>query len=119
MIKSDVNYTLDDEVREEIKRVKEVIMKVVKKSKVYLFGSIAKGRYSKDSDIDVLVLINEGLEIKSLRKLRNDIEDKIEEESIKRAVDIKLYEETRFSELSKKVSFEKDIIKDLIDIGEW
>ncbi|MGL4874631.1 MAG: nucleotidyltransferase domain-containing protein [Clostridium sp.] len=73
----------------------------------------------KESDIDILILINEGLETKKLRKLRNDIEDKIEEEGIKREVDVKLYEETRFSEISKKVSFEKDIIKDLIDIGEW
>lgn len=118
-MKNNVEYELDYEVRKEIIKVREIIKQIVKDSQIYLFGSIAKGKYSKRSDIDILVLIKEDLTIKEVRKLRNHIEDVIEENRINRDVDVKLYLDKRFEELGKRISFEQAIKKDLIDIKEW
>ena len=43
-----VEYSLDNNLRNEITKVKNLILEILKNSEIYLFGSIAKGRYKKD-----------------------------------------------------------------------
>ena len=102
-IKNDVEYSLDKQIRNEIVKVRDTCIYRLKNADILLFGSIAKGKYRNSSDIDILILIDDNKSISDLS----------------RSVDIKLYNKNRYIELSKEISFEGDIVKDLIDIRWW
>ena len=118
-IKNDVEYSLDKQIRNEIVKVRDTCIYRLKNADILLFGSIAKGKYRNISDIDILILIDDNKSISELRKLRHELEDDIDALNLSRSVDIKLYNKNRYIELSKEISFEGDIVKDLIDIRWW
>ena len=118
-IKNDVEYSLDKQIRNEIVKVRDTCIYRLKNADILLFGSIAKGKYRNSSDIDILILIDDNKSISKLRKLRHELEDDIDALNLSRSVDIKLYNKNRYIELSKEISFEGDIVKDLIDIRWW
>ena len=118
-VKKDVSYTLDKSLRTVIIELREIISNEINTYDIYIFGSVAKGKYSKNSDVDILVLINGNNTIKELRSIKHRIEDIIEEKKISRDVDIKLYNKSRFLELSKLSCFEREILKDLVCVKEW
>ncbi|GEQ20490.1 MAG: uncharacterized protein PWP67_330 [Clostridium butyricum] len=118
-MKYDVDYILDEKLRLEIGMLKNFISEILKESKIYLFGSIAKGNYNKNSDIDLLVLIEDDKSLKELREMRHFVEDSIEELNLNHNVDIKLYSKERYFSLASYPSFEGGIMKDLIDLGGW
>ena len=118
-MRTDVKYDLDEELRAIIIRVKNLIDNNIKNKEVYLFGSIAKGKYSKNSDIDILILIDDEKNVKELRQIRHYIEEEIDEFNLERDVDIKIYSKERFNDISSNPSFEQAILEDLIDIGGW
>ena len=114
-----VEYSLDKDIRNEIIKIRDICIYRLKNADILLFGSIAKGKYKNSSDIDILILIDDNKSISELRKLRHELEDDIDNLNLSRSVDIKLYNKNRYIELSKEISFEGDIIKDLIDIRKW
>lgn len=114
-----VDYDLDLNLKNEIIKIRNTCLKILNDIQIYLFGSIAKGGYSKNSDIDILVLINKNKTLKELRELRHFLEDIIDELHLSRDVDIKVYEKERYFSLSTRPSFEKEILNDLIDLKEW
>ena len=118
-IKNDVEYSLDKNIRNEIIKSRDICIYRLKNADILLFGSIAKGKYKNSSDIDILILIDDNKSVSELRKLRHELEDDIDNLNLSRSVDIKLYNKNRYIELSKEISFEGDIIKDLIDIRKW
>ena len=118
-IKNDVEYSLDKNIRNEIIKIRDICIYRLKNADILLFGSIAKGKYKNSSDIDILILIDDNKSVSELRKLRHELEDDIDNINLSRSVDIKLYNKNRYIELSKEISFEGDIIKDLIDIRKW
>ncbi|WP_302653672.1 nucleotidyltransferase domain-containing protein [uncultured Clostridium sp.] len=118
-IKDDVEYSLDKDIRNEIIKIRDICIYRLKNADILLFGSIAKGKYKNSSDIDILILIDDNKSVSELRKLRHELEDDIDNLNLSRSVDIKLYNKNRYIELSKEISFEGDIIKDLIDIRKW
>lgn len=118
-IKNDVEYSLDKNIRDEIIKIRDICIYRLKNADILLFGSIAKGKYKNSSDIDILILIDDNKSVSKLRKLRHELEDDIDNLNLSRSVDIKLYNKNRYIELSKEISFEGDIIKDLIDIRKW
>ena len=118
-IKNDVEYSLDKNIRNEIIKIRDICIYRLKNEDILLFGSIAKGKYKNSSDIDILILIDDNKSVSELRKLRHELEDDIDNLNLSRSVDIKLYNKNRYIELSKEISFEGDIIKDLIDIRKW
>lgn len=118
-IKNDVEYSLDKDIRNEIIKIRDICIYRLKNADILLFGSIAKGKYKNSSDIDILILIDDNKSVSELRKLRHELEDDIDNLNLSRSVDIKLYNKNRYIELSKEISFEGDIIKDLIDIRKW
>ena len=115
-IKNDVRYCLDKQIRNEIVKVRDTCINRLKNADILLFGSIAKGKYKNSSDIDILILVDQNKTISELRKLRHELEDDIDDLNLSRNVDIKLYNKDRYIELSREISFEQDIVKDLIDI---
>ena len=118
-IKDDVEYSLDKDIRNEIIKIRDICIYRLKNADILLFGSIAKGKYKNSSDIDILILIDDNKSVSELRKLRHELEDDIDNLNLSRSVDIKLYNKNRYIDLSKEISFEGDIIKDLIDIRKW
>ena len=118
-IKNDVEYSLDKNIRNEIIKIRDICTYRLKNADILLFGSIAKGKYKNSSDIDILILIDDNKSVSELRKLRHELEDDIDNLNLSRSVDIKLYNKNRYIELSKEISFEGDIIKNLIDIRKW
>ena len=118
-IKNDVEYSLDKNIRNEIIKIRDICIYRLKNADILLFGSIAKGKYKNSSDIDILILIDDNKSVSELRKLRHELEDDIDNLNLSRSVDIKLYNKNRYIELSKEISFDGDIIKDLIDIRKW
>ena len=118
-IKDDVEYSLDKDIRNEIIKIRDICIYRLKNADILLFGSIAKGKYKNSSDIDILILVDDNKSLSELRKLRHELEDDIDALNLSRSVDIKLYNKNRYIELSKEISFEGDIIKDLIDIRKW
>ena len=118
-IKNDVKYCLDKQIRNEIVKVRDTCIYRLKNADILLFGSIAKGKYRYSSDIDILILIDDNKSFSELIKLRHELEDDIDALNLSRSVDIKLYNKNRYIELSKEISFEGDIVKDLIDIRWW
>lgn len=118
-IKNDVKYCLDKQIRNEIVKVRDTCINRLKNADILLFGSIAKGKYKNSSDIDILILVDQNKTISELRKLRHELEDDIDDLNLSRNVDIKLYNKDRYIELSREISFEQDIVKDLIDIRWW
>ncbi|MDU4883070.1 MAG: nucleotidyltransferase domain-containing protein [Clostridium celatum] len=118
-IKNDVKYCLDKQIRNEIIKVRDTCIYRLKNADILLFGSIAKGKYRISSDIDILILVDQNKTISELRKLRHELEDDIDNLNLSRNVDIKLYNKDRYIELSREISFEQDIVKDLIDIRWW
>ena len=118
-IKNDVKYCLDKQIRNEIVKVRDTCIYRLKNADILLFGSIAKGKYRISSDIDILILVDQNKTISELRKLRHELEDDIDNLNLSRNVDIKLYNKDRYIELSREISFEQDIVKDLIDIRWW
>ena len=118
-IKNDVEYSLDKNIRNEIIKIRDICIYRLKNADILLFGSIANGKYKNSSDIDILILIDDNKSVSELRKLRHELEDDIDALNLSRSVDIKLYNKNRYIELSKEISFEGDIIKDLIDIRKW
>ena len=111
-IKNDVKYCLDKQIRNEIVKVRDACIYRLKNVDILLFGSIAKGKYRSSSDIDILILVDQNKTISELRKLRHELEDDIDNLNLSRNVD-------RYIELSREISFEQDIVKDLIDIRWW
>ena len=118
-IKNDVKYCLDKQIRNEIVKVRDTCINRLKNEDILLYGSIAKGKYKNSSDIDILILVDQNKTISELRKLRYELEDDIDDLNLSRNVDIKLYNKDRYIELSREISFEQDIVKDLIDIRWW
>ena len=118
-IKNEVEYCLDKQIRNEIVKVRDTCINRLKNADILLFGSIAKGKYKNSSDIDILILVDQNKTISELRKLRHELEDDIDDLNLSRNVDIKLYNKDRYIELSREISFEQDIVKDLIDIRWW
>ncbi|MGL4799644.1 MAG: nucleotidyltransferase domain-containing protein [Cellulosilyticaceae bacterium] len=119
MAKSDLNYELDATIRKRICCVRDYIHTAIQVEAIYLYGSIAKGCYTKRSDIDLLVLLNGEYDIRKLRELRHLLEDGIDTLALGMEVDLKVYTTSRYAELCKVPCFEQAIQKDLIDIEKW
>lgn len=118
-MRQDIGYCINENIKNEIIQVKNLCSNMLSNYEMFLFGSIAKGEYKKDSDIDILILVEEDKGVKELRLLRHFLEDEIEKLKLTRNVDIKIYSKKRYLELSESASFEQAIKEDLIDIRSW
>lgn len=62
-----------------VEKIKEALQRIPEVSAAYLFGSVAKGRYHRNSDIDIAVLFIPGLSKTKRFDLRLDISGKLED----------------------------------------
>lgn len=114
MIRTNVNYEMDNEMYNEIVTVKNIIIRNFDDVEVYLYGSVAKGCYSSESDIDLLILYKGNEE---LHRLRMEINRLIPLNG--REIQCVFYKKDSFIESLKEVSFASSILQDLVDVKEW
>lgn len=108
-----------DELQKRVEQSVQYILDLVPCCTVFLFGSYATRKIKPDSDIDLLVLIEEEMSLVELRQLRikliNEFEEKI---NFAYEVDIKVYSKKAFYEKAQGVNFESSIKKYMIKVGE-
>lgn len=121
-----VPYKLNNKLRNEIVEYKDLILKDLKDKSVsvYLFGSIAKGGYSVNSDIDLLIIIKDAdLTPRDKKELRIRIRDLGYDLEVaynfSKELDCKVYGEVDFLRSSASNNFEKQIVNDLVDVTDW
>ena len=63
-----MNYTvsMEDAVKAELDKLKELIVNAIPVEQIYLFGSYAYGNPRKDSDLDLYVLLKDEVEMRDL-----------------------------------------------------
>ena len=90
----------------EINVIVEKIAVALNPQKIYLFGSFAKGNQTPSSDYDFYVIVSDDagdaikLSQKAYRSLRG---------IRKRSVDILVNHETKFNNLAKEISMEREV----------
>ncbi len=73
-----------------LKRLKELVLKVDPKAELYVFGSVAEGRYNYSSDVDVLV-VSEVDRLKVLEELAKEDFTKVFDVHVRRPEDVGWY----------------------------
>jgi len=97
---------MNHEVRAEFNRYVSIISKMDGVLQVYLFGSFAYGSPKADSDIDLLVVVKDGIDpINMMRKAKRGLQSK------KVSIDILAINDTDFAERSKpdRVTLQREI----------
>ena len=74
-MKSIKNLKLKDNEIKAINALKKTILDLYPDAEIILFGSKARGDYDKDSDIDILILLNAEVNSKIEEKIIGDIYD--------------------------------------------
>ena len=57
---------MDETIRAELDKLKELIINTIPVEQIYLFGSYAYGKPHKDSDLDLYVVLKDGLPMRDL-----------------------------------------------------
>jgi predicted nucleotidyltransferase len=57
---------MDEAIRTELDKLKELIVNAIPVEQIYLFGSYAYGTPHKDSDLDLYVVLKDGLPMRDL-----------------------------------------------------
>jgi predicted nucleotidyltransferase len=57
---------MDEAIRAELDKLKEIIINAIPVEQIYLFGSYAYGTPRKDSDLDLYVVLKDGLPMRDL-----------------------------------------------------
>ena len=98
------NMTHD--IRTEFDRYISFITKIDGVLKVYLFGSYANGLPKVNSDIDLMVIVNDGIEpLKMMRDINRGLQNK------KVSLDVLVINNSDFVELSKpnRVTLQREV----------
>lgn len=104
---------------ERVQKAYQLIRQHIPHGEIYLFGSYAKRKIKPSSDIDILVLLDEELDKTSIRKLKWQVEEYIEEVlQFEYEVDLKIYTKKHFESSKETLGFESDIATYMIRLEE-
>ena len=84
---------------EQIQKLTSIVVQETDAEKVYLFGSYAEGKISKDSDIDLLIVVKKNLQKETRRNLISSLSIKTAIPELFFPKDFKLYSVNEFDEL--------------------
>ena len=97
---------MSDDVKAELDKYVEFISSLSGVLQIYLFGSFANGDPHENSDIDLMIIVENNLDpFKTAYTIRRNMTD------TDFAVDIVVNRKSAFEEASKKSSFQKTIIE--------
>jgi predicted nucleotidyltransferase len=60
------NLSMDTAIQAELDKLKDLIINAIPVEQIYLFGSYAYGKPHKDSDLDLYVVLKDGLPMRDL-----------------------------------------------------
>ena len=60
------SYYMNSEIRQEVDKLKELIINAIPVEQIYLFGSYAYGTPNKDSDLDFYVVLKDDVEMREI-----------------------------------------------------
>lgn len=104
---------------ERVEKVYHLIKTHIPEGDLYLFGSYAKRSIKPTSDIDILVLLNEELDKSTIRKLKWQLEELIEEAiGFEYEIDLKIYTYKHFEASKQTLGFESQIAAYMIKLEE-
>lgn len=83
----------------QIQKVTEIIVEEIQPEKILLFGSYASGVPNKNSDIDIIVIVNEKLEKKSRIDALTKLNMKTALPNLMFSKDFKMYSLNEYAEL--------------------
>lgn len=110
---------LSDHLIKRVRIAYDQIKKKLPQSEVYLFGSYAKRKVRPESDVDLLVLVDDSMDKLTLKKIKWEIEEAIEEAvAYEYEVDMKLYTKAHFEKRSASLGFEAAIAEYMIPLEE-
>lgn len=97
-------------IENQVKNIKEQIIKKYAPEKIIIFGSYLKGEFNQDSDLDFLIIKRNVPEngIDRIREISNLIEREI-------AVDFLVYQP---EEIEERIKLGDPFIKDIINTGK-
>lgn len=102
---------------DRIDKVYRLIKQRLPQSEVYLFGSYAKKKIRPESDIDMLVLIQDDLDKMSIKKIKWELEETIEEATADEyEVDLKIYTREHFERSKQVLGFESAISEYMVSL---
>jgi DNA polymerase sigma len=58
-----------------LERCKNIVRKIIPESDLILYGSVARGTHTPDSDMDILILTDKQPDMDSIKKIRSQIFD--------------------------------------------
>ena len=118
---TEVNYEMSEILRESIVVYCDVIKSLITTDlSIFLFGSVAKGKFFKNSDIDLLVIVKgKELSVSERRVYRLLVMGETWDYPEYKELDCKVYGEIDFNKISTNSFFEKSIKKDLIEVTDW
>ena len=97
---------IDGNIPTEVSQIRDILVRQISPSRIYLFGSYAEGNQTEDSDYDFYIVVNRdtkdiadltALAYKSIRNIRT------------RCVDIIIGTEKRFEDRKNMVSLENEV----------
>ncbi|RLI98378.1 MAG: nucleotidyltransferase [Candidatus Aenigmatarchaeota archaeon] len=105
-----------EEIKREIERYKRRIKKKFQVDRIILFGSAARGEFTKDSDID-LIIVSRKFGRKDVFKITPQLYDEWHlKAKIDYPVDILLFNVKEFERLKKRVSIVSEALREGIEI---
>lgn len=105
-----------EEIKEEVRKFENAIKKKFFVDKIIIFGSAARGRMTKDSDIDIIV-VSKKFGVKDYFKITPELSDEWHfKQKIDYPVDILLFSTKEVERLKKEVSIVSEALREGIVI---
>ena len=88
------------------RKVKEIVLNIIREARVYIFGSVVRGKYTASSDIDILVVTPEKLGNEKIASLKAAIYTQIDA-----PIEIHVASEEEYRKWYRKFISEKEIVE--------
>lgn len=101
---------MDEQIKNELNTLKNIIIKTVPVKQIFLFGSYAYGTPHADSDLDLYIVLQDSAQIReidAMKLIRKAIRD-----HKTMSVDIVASKEQSFNERKKLASLERLILRE-------
>ena len=103
---------MNSSIQEELEKLKEIIVKTLPIEQIYLFGSYAYGTPHKDSDLDLLVIIKDEVQLREIEAAIKIREAVSEHQTM--ALDLIVIKKSHYQERKTAPTLERKIAREEI-----
>jgi len=101
---------MNSSIQEELEKLKEIIVKTLPIEQIYLFGSYAYGTPHKDSDLDLLVIIKDEVQLREIEAAIKIREAVSEHQTM--ALDLIVIKKSHYQERKTAPTLERKIARE-------